>query len=91
MKTMPIAIPVFYHNDSTRSLSDLEIDFSYSSCDQRDVYFYSIDVVAPHPGDEEDQVYTKIVSGGESFISPLPPGDIISAIAIAHQIEDEEE
>lgn len=67
-----LELECFIHNDTTTTLSELNIEYDLASCNTDMVTFYDISMVARYidPKDS-DKVYTEIVSGGNTFICLL--------------------
>lgn len=64
-----IELECFVQNNTTSTLSDLQIGYELASCDVGVATFYSIDMVAPYPDPyDESRVYAELSSGGLSFI-----------------------
>lgn len=66
---MIIELPILYNNDSTSTMAELDIATVLSLNDVREVTFYSIDAIAYHFDElENDREYCRIFSSGEQFI-----------------------
>lgn len=67
-----IEIECFVQNNTTNTLSELEIGYELASCDTETATFYSIDMVSPYvdPYDNTKN-YSELSSGGLSFICKL--------------------
>lgn len=64
-----IELECFIQNNTTSTLSDLEIGYELASCDVGIATFYSIDMVAPYPDPyDSSRIYAELSSGGLSFI-----------------------
>ena len=62
-------IDVLVHNDSTKLMDSLEMDFDLETCDIKTIRIYKISFIMPY---EQNGInYTQIFINGNSFISPL--------------------
>jgi hypothetical protein len=64
-----IKIPIFKHNDDTRTVMDLGMDYDYEDCDVEEITFYSI--VAISEEIDGDNKLTRIHATSGDYISPL--------------------
>ena len=69
---MKLKLPIFHHSDKTGEFSRLDIDYNIEDCEQKEIIFYKIDVIAPAENDE----CTSIFVGGEEFICSLPMKEV---------------
>lgn len=63
---MRIKLPIFFFNDETEKLSDLEINYDLRKSDIREVIFFNIDAIAPC--ENCGKTYSQIYTSGDVFI-----------------------
>lgn len=67
-----IDLECFIHNNTTNTLSELEIDYELSSCDIEVITFYQIDCICPYPDpNNSSKIYSEIRSGGAGYVCIL--------------------
>lgn len=75
-----ISLPVFHHNEETRNLDDLGVEFKLSDTDTKEITFYHIDAIGPSivPGDEQE--YGNVYVGGNIFNINMSYADLKAEI-----------
>lgn len=67
-----IELQCFIQNNTTSTLSDLEIGFELASCDTEVATFYNIDMISRYTDPyDRSKTYTELSVGGISFICLL--------------------
>lgn len=67
---MKIKLPIFFQNDHTRQMAELDLPWSFANCDVRDVIFYEITAISPF--EEDGEQFTDVWSGNFFFTCQLP-------------------
>lgn len=65
----PFEIEILFHNDSTRMLRSINMNFSFDALDVIPMYLHHFDGAHPHYNNGKE--YTEIFIGGGTVISPL--------------------
>ena len=74
---MKVTLPILYNSSENAALAELDIKISIHDNEVRQLTFYSIALLAPYYGSEEERVdYTTIESNGDSWICPMPKGQV---------------
>jgi hypothetical protein len=82
-----IELECFVQNNTTNTLSELEIGYELASCDTDVATFYNIDMVAPYVDPyDSSQNYSELSSGGLTFICKLDYQSIKNKIENATKI-----
>lgn len=74
-----IELPVYFHNDLTDQLEDLNLDFHITQCEIKKMFFYNIDAVSPRE-EKDGYQYSLIHIGKESFSCALQYEDLIDKL-----------
>lgn len=75
-----IDIEVLMHNDSTKLMDSLDMDFDFINCDVQMIRIYEISLAMPYINNDVE--YTRIFVGGQTFISPLRFNDFKKLITL---------
>lgn len=67
---MKIKLPIFFMNNQTKQLAELDIPYKFEDCDVRDIIFYEITAIGPF--EEDGQQYTDIWAGDYFFTCAMP-------------------
>lgn len=65
-----IDIDVFVHNDSTKLMDSLDMNFDLENCDVKNIRLYDITYIMPY--EENGQTYTQIFTHCQGLVSPIP-------------------
>ena len=78
----PVTLPILHHGEETKDLSNLELDYSLFDCDIYPVIFFTINHISQlHSGtEEENEMFSEINSGGETYIVNMPFKELESFI-----------
>ena len=68
-----IDIDVFVHNDSTKLMNNLDMDFDLETCDIKTIRLYDITYIMPY--EENGKTYTQIFTHSQGLVSPIPFDD----------------
>ncbi len=81
MTSLQLDLPIFFHSDTSEIFSGLKMDYSLDLCVQRDMFFLTIDAIAPYVDEAtEEVIHSKIFSGGDMFICPMPYNELRALI-----------
>lgn len=66
----PVTLPILHHDEDTKDLSNLGLDYSLFDCKIYPVIFYNFNHISQlHSGtEEENEALSEINSGGETYI-----------------------
>lgn len=65
-----IDIDVFVHNDSTKLMNNLEMEFDLDTCDIKKIRLFDITYIMPY--EEKGKTYTQIFTHSQGLVSPIP-------------------
>lgn len=68
-----IDIDVFVHNDSTKLMNNLDMQFDLDTCDVKQIRLYDITYIMPY--EENGKEYTQIFTHCQGLVSPIPYDD----------------
>jgi hypothetical protein len=76
-----IELPIYFHNDLTDQLEDLDLEFHITQCELKKMFFYRVDAVSPRV-ESDGYEYSIIHLGKENFSCALTYEDLIDRLKI---------
>jgi hypothetical protein len=71
---MNITLPILHHSNTTATLKELALEYSYADCDTRQVTFYTINAISPFT--DEGVNFSSIHSNGTEYICTFSYGEL---------------
>ena len=66
---MKVILPILHHTDGTADLSELDLDWSFADCEERDVVFY--DIAGLSQKFEDGIWYTLVHTNGIEYVTAM--------------------